>query len=101
MKEKKDKVVHVEFHDGYLQPTEKNPEGKHFYFGSIAAIYDKQSNKEFDPKALGICRQNIYRYGLSPEMDFSNRNCTIKIGSVVRKSGDRKPPVKVIRVGEI
>lgn len=98
MKEKKDKAVHVEFHDANLQKSEINPEGKHFYFGSVAAIFDKKANVYFDPKKLGVCRQRLYRHGLTPENPFENKKCVIRTGALTRKPTERKPPVNVIHV---
>lgn len=68
----KDKVVHVQFNNG-----------KHFYFGSIAAIFDL-----FDPDTIGVKPTSLYCYNLS-KMEYKNKICTIRRGNVIRKPNSK------------
>lgn len=86
-------TIHVEFNDEVLHPTQENPEGKHFYFGSITAIYDA-----FTRQDIGAGKRTLYDHNLSPENPFVGKNCTIRKGSISRKETNRKPPVKILRV---
>lgn len=79
-------IVHVEFHSGPLK-------GTHKYFGSIAAIFD-----DIDRVQLGTSRQMLYRFNIEVGKPYTNKVCTIRKGIIHRKMGNRKPPVKIIRV---
>lgn len=87
------KIIHVEFNDENLKPTTENPEGKHFQFGSIAALYST-----FKTKDLGACQRRLSNHHLSPEKPFVSKCCTIRESVIVRKETNRKAPVKVIRI---
>jgi len=91
----KNKVIHVEFADSHLQPTSENPEGKHFYFGSIAAIFETES---FDSSKIGTSRQMLYKAKISNERPFKNGCVTIREGILDRKPTGRKNPVRILRV---
>ena len=65
-------VIHVEV------------DGKHYYFGSLASIYDV-----FTPQQLGISYGSLRNYGLSEEKPYHNSRCIIRKGSLIAKSGGR------------
>lgn len=65
-------VIHLEF------------EGKHYYFGSIASIYDF-----FTPQQLGISYGSLRNYGISEENPYINAKCTIRKGKLMQKAGNR------------
>ena len=85
------KIIHVEFNNENLHPTPDNQEGKHFAFGSLAAIYTVFSNKDIGTGVRGL-------YGLTPEEPIITKNCTVRESVIVRKETNRKSPVKIIRV---
>ena len=80
------KVIHVEFHAGLYKD-------QHHYFGSIAAIFEV-----FGVSDTGIGKQGLWQFNIAPNHPFTNKHCTIRSGVIVRKTGNRKPPVKVLRV---
>ncbi len=65
-------VIHLEF------------KGQHYYFGSVASIYDK-----FTSEQLGIGYGSLRNYGLSPDTPYINSKCTIRKGVLLQKSGGR------------
>ncbi|MCM1220923.1 MAG: hypothetical protein NC548_41200 [Lachnospiraceae bacterium] len=65
-------VIHVEF------------DGKHYYFGSLASIYDVLT-----PQQLGITYGSLRNYGLSEEKPYKNSHCIIRKGILITKSGNR------------
>jgi len=77
-----DTLIHVELANG-----------EHHYFGSITAVFDTLSHEQ-----LGISRQTLYTFDIDHDRPYINRKCTIRKGKVKRKAGQRKPPVKVLRV---
>lgn len=83
------KIIHVEFKDKYLQPTQDNPEGKHFYFGSLEAIYSVFTNKDIGAQCVRLWRSGI---------PYNGRKCTIRKGSISRKETNRRAPIQVIHV---
>jgi hypothetical protein len=64
--------------------------GSDHYFGSIAAIYDL-----FKADALGVSRQRLYDFGITPDHPYDNKTCTIRKGESRRKKGNRKLPKTV------
>lgn len=66
-------IIHVEFATGV-----------HLYFGSIAAIYET-----FDASVLGVSKQRLYGFGITPEKPYRNKICTIRRGGIARKKGNR------------
>ena len=56
-------VIHVEIN------------AKHYYFGSLAALYEV-----FDSKLLGIGYGALRNVGLTPEKPYRNRCCIIRKG---------------------
>lgn len=70
------RIVHVCFGDD-----------NHFYFGSIAAIFDK-----FTPKQLGVSKSRLWSFGITPERPYRNKVCTIYKGEIHRKKGSRTNP---------
>lgn len=79
-KDKKERtVVHLQ-----LLPTDE-----HFYFGSIANIYEF-----YDAKQLGITYGALRNYGLSSEHPYKNNNCIIRKGALLSKTGNRGSAVK-------
>lgn len=59
---------------------------EHFYFGSVAAIYDYFTKDE-----IGISYGSIRNYGLSPTKPYINdkRGITIREGVLLSKEGNR------------
>ncbi len=57
---------------------------EHYYFGSIAAIYER-----FTPKQLGVSLSRFWSFGITPERPYQNRVCTIFRGVIQRKKGNR------------
>jgi len=66
------KVIHVEMREPY--------NGKrHFYFGSIAAIFDELSEEQ-----IGIKKESLWNVDLS-RVEYQNKYCTIRMGVLIRK----------------
>ena len=66
------KVIHVELREPY--------NGKrHFYFGSIAAIFDELSEEQ-----IGIKKESLWNVDLS-RVEYQNNYCTIRMGFIKRK----------------
>ena len=59
---------------------------EHFYFGSVAAIYD-----HFTKEEVGISYGAIRNYGLSPEKPYRNEKTgvVIRVGVLIAKEGNR------------
>ena len=68
-------VVHVEFLSN----------NRHYYFGSLAAIYEK-----FGKDEIGITYGSLRNYGLSAEKPYQNKLCIIRKGyltTIPKKAG--------------
>lgn len=50
----------------------------HYYFGSLAAIYEKFSKEE-----IGISYGSLRNYGLSSEKPYKNKLCIIRKGYLI------------------
>lgn len=50
----------------------------HYYFGSLAAIYEKFSKEE-----IGISYGSLRNYGLSSEKPYKNKLCIIRKGTLI------------------
>lgn len=50
----------------------------HYYFGSLAAIYEKFSKEE-----IGISYGSLRNYGLSSEKHYKNKLCIIRKGVLI------------------
>ena len=59
---------------------------EHFYFGSVAAIYD-----HFTKEEVGISYGSIRNYGLSPEKPYRNEKTgvVIRVGVLIAEEGNR------------
>lgn len=59
---------------------------EHFYFGSVAAIYD-----HFTKEEVGISYGSIRNYGLSPDKPYRNEKTgvVIRVGVLIAKEGNR------------
>lgn len=57
---------------------------EHYYFGSIAAIYDK-----FSPEQIGVSLSRLWSFGVSSEKPYRNKKCIIYKGTIQRKKGNR------------
>lgn len=66
---KQEQVVHVCLGDD-----------RHFYFGSIAAIFDR-----FTPDELGVSMAALWNYGIAPDRPYINNKCRIYRGTIQRK----------------
>lgn len=71
------KLYHVSFGDD-----------EHFYFGSIAAIFE-----QFTPQRLGVSKSWLWQFGITPEKPYKNKTVIIRKGYTRRKKGNRKPPI--------
>ena len=67
-------IIHVETADG-----------RHEYFGSVSAIYDRFSREE-----IGISLAALWNYGLSEDHPYRNKLVTIRKGTIIRKKKDLK-----------
>jgi hypothetical protein len=72
--ERPDTIIHV------CMGGERNLYECHFYFGSIAAIFDV-----FTPDELGITKEELWQFHLSPDNPFRNEKCSIFKGKLNRK----------------
>jgi hypothetical protein len=73
------KIYHVEF----------KGTGRHYYFGSVAAIYDRFSEQE-----IGILLTNLYYdhdFDLGP---YQNDRVIIRFGYLITKEGERGRKIK-------
>lgn len=61
-------VVHVEL------------TGKHYYFGSVSAIYD-----HFSVAELGVAYGTLRNYRLSATNPYTNEKCIIRKGILITK----------------
>ena len=61
-------------------------EDKHYYFGSVAALYD-----HFTKDDIGISYGSIRNYGLSPDKPYINEKTkvVIRVGVLIAKEGNR------------
>ena len=61
-------------------------EDKHYYFGSVAALYD-----HFTKDDIGISYGSIRNYGLSPDKPYINdkTKVVIRVGFLIAKEGNR------------
>nr|DAN47156.1 MAG TPA: hypothetical protein [Caudoviricetes sp.] len=57
---------------------------EHYYFGSVAAIYDR-----FTPEQLGVSLSRLWSFGIAPGRPYKNKICTIYRGVIQRKKGKR------------
>ena len=44
---------------------------EHYYFGSVAAIYDR-----FTPEQLGVSLSRLWSFGIAPGRPYKNKRCT-------------------------
>ena len=58
-------------------------EGKHYYFGSIAAIFSY-----FDKNEIGIGYGSLRNYGLTEEKPYTNSRCIIRKSKLLTKSSE-------------
>lgn len=73
--EKKERtVIHI-----YLKETDI-----HYYFGSIANIYEHLSTEE-----VGITYGSLRNFGLSFQNPYENTKCVIRKGLLLAKKGNR------------
>ena len=74
-------VIHVELI--------KDDGNEHYYFGSIACIYDY-----FSVNDIGIGYGSLRNYGLSPEKPYKNSKCVIRKGVLLSKNSKRGEWIK-------
>lgn len=58
--------------------------GQHYYFGSVASIYD-----HFTSEQIGISYGGLRNYGLSQDKPYIGTKCTIRKGMLIQKAGRR------------
>jgi hypothetical protein len=78
------KVIHV-----HINESDENR-----YFGSITAMLNQTNNG----KDLGVTRKALYGSGFATTGTFSNDICVITRGEIERMPGNRKAPVRILRV---
>lgn len=69
-------IYHVSFGDD-----------ENYYFGSLAAIYDR-----FTPSEMGVSLARLYDVAITPEKPYRNDKCIIRKGFLQRKKTNRKAP---------
>lgn len=69
-------IYHVSFGDD-----------ENYYFGSLAAIYDR-----FTPSEMGVSLARLYDVVITPEKPYRNKKCIIRKGFLQRKKTNRKVP---------
>ena len=90
---KKDKeVIHIEFKNGFEKITPDNREGKHYYFGTLAAVY-----KMFTPKEIGSAKDTIYKNWRDISIAHETSMCFIRKNSRLVKETKRVSPFNLIR----
>lgn len=57
---------------------------KHYYFGSLAAIYT-----QFQPEEIGVAYGTLRNYKLTPDRPYQNQKCIIRKGILVTKPSER------------
>lgn len=59
---------------------------EHYYFGSVAAMYD-----HFTKEEIGISYGSLRNYGLSPDKPYRNEKTgvVIRVGVLIAKEGNR------------
>lgn len=70
-------IYHVSFGDD-----------ENYYFGSLAAIYDR-----FTPSEMGVSLARLYDVAITPEKPYRNKKCIIRKGFLQRKKTNRKVPI--------
>lgn len=60
-------------------------DGKQYFFGSIASIYDKFSVEE-----IGIKKQSLWSFGLDVDKPYNGKKCKIWKAEVYRKPNASK-----------
>ncbi len=73
------KVIHVEF-----ESIEDRDETKHYYFGSLASIYEMFTKEE-----VGIAYSSLRNYPLSFSNPYVNKKCIIRKGILIQKNTKR------------
>lgn len=74
---RKDKVIHVELIEPYKGMN-------HYYFGSMAAIYDTLHSD-----IIGISLTSLWSHFHSGCSEYRTRKAIIRKGTILRKSGNR------------
>lgn len=74
------KINRYEITESYSCRIERAVQWKrHFYFGSIAAIFDELSEEQ-----IGIKKESLWNVDLS-RVEYQNKYCTIRMGFIKRK----------------
>ena len=90
---KKDKeLIHIEFKAGFEKPTTENSEGKHYYFGTLAAVYEM-----FTPNDIGAARETIYKNWSDTSKPHETSKCFIRKNSRLVKETKRVAPFDLIK----
>lgn len=66
---------------------------KHYYFGSIAAIFDT-----FSPSELGVSKSRLWSYGITESKPYCNGKCVVYRGVIHRKKTNRNNGKRQIRL---
>lgn len=59
-------------------------DGKHYYFGSLAAIYTIFKSEE-----IGIAYGTLRNYKLTSNKPYQNQKCIIRKGTLITKPSER------------
>ncbi|MDE5900455.1 MAG: hypothetical protein K2H33_03760 [Muribaculaceae bacterium] len=59
-------------------------DGQHYYFGSLASVFDHFTNDE-----LGIGYGALRNYGITSDKPYINSKCIIRKGVLLQKAGGR------------
>ena len=70
---------------GHIPGTPQNWDGRDYFFGSLAAIYDV-----FEPFQIGCKVENLWNVGVSDGNPYENSLCRITREPLIRKQ-QRKP----------
>ena len=90
---KKDKeIIHIEFKRGFEKITPDNCEGKNFYFGTLAAVYEM-----FTPKEIGAARETIYKNWHDTSIAHETSKCFIRKNYRFVKETKRVAPFYLIK----
>ena len=59
--------------------------GRHYYFGSIASIYEA-----FTPDELGVSIHTLWAYKITEEHPYIAKQCEVRRGEIRRKRQQKK-----------
>lgn len=75
---KQETIIRVQFRE---PPVKKKPRQTDFFFGSLAAIYEK-----FTPEQIGCRVEHLWNYGVMIDRPYMNKLCVVSRELLIRKS---------------